>query len=244
MWDVDTALARGDLKVAETHARALINGGAEGPTARAVLVWCGIGAGTFTDPEGLELAHGMLDRLLTGDPECARALFYRGQIAKRLGRGDAAARDFRKVVRLEPTNLDAQREVRLHPVRRPSSEVSEGKPKVETAKLSERPVRSADARPADPKAAESERDRVERRPADARPADVRPAEVRPAEVRPADARPAEVRPADARPAEVRPADARPADAPATPPRVTYATPVDASGGSGLRRLMERVAAKK
>jgi hypothetical protein len=177
-----------------------------------VLVWCGIGAGTFTDAEGLELAHGMLDRLLTGDPECTRALFYRGQIAKRLGRGDAAARDFRKVVRLDPTNLDAQREARLHPVRRPSSEVSEGKPKVEPSGLSEPPAR--------------------------------PAEPRPAESPPAESRPAESRPAESRPAEPQPADARPADAAATPPRVTYATPVDASGGSGLRRLLERVAGKK
>jgi hypothetical protein len=217
MWDVDTALARGDLKVAETHARVLVNGGAEGPTARAVLVWCGIGAGTFTDPEGLELAHAMLDRLLTGDPECTRALFYRGQIAKRLGRGDAAARDFRKVVRLDPTNLDAQREVRLHPVRRPSSEVAEGKPKVEPSGLSERP---------------------------ARPAAARPAEQPPVERQTAEPRPAEPRPAEPRPAEPRPADARPTDAAPTPPRVTYATPVDASGGSGLRRLLERVAGKK
>jgi hypothetical protein len=224
MWDVDTALARGDLKVAETHARVLVNGGAEGPTARAVLVWCGIGAGTLTDPEGLELAHAMLDRLLTGDPECTRALFYRGQIAKRLGRGDAAARDFRKVVRLDPTNLDAQREVRLHPVRRPSSEVSEEKPKVEPSGLSDRP---AGPRPAEPQ-------RVE--PRSAEPRSPEPQRVGPPPAEPRSPEPQRVEPP--------PAEPRPADADATRTRVTYAQPVDASGGSGLRRLLDRIAGKK
>jgi hypothetical protein len=36
---------------------------------------------------------------------------------KRVGRGEAAMRDFRRVVELNPQNIDAAREVRLHNMR-------------------------------------------------------------------------------------------------------------------------------
>ena len=112
MKDVDAALARGDLDAADTLSHALSHGGADGPTARAVMAWCAAGAG-HGSVSLLERGLVALDRLLHGDPECVRGLYYRAQLEMRLGLTDAALRDYRKVVRLDPRHMDAQREVRL-----------------------------------------------------------------------------------------------------------------------------------
>ena len=116
--DADAALARGDLATAEEIARSLTSAGADGPGARAISAWCGIGAGANTDPIALEQAMAALDRVLTGDPDCVRALYFRGQVLKRLGKIDAAIRDFRKATRLDPRHIDDEREVRIYEMRR------------------------------------------------------------------------------------------------------------------------------
>ena len=116
MRDIDSALARGDVASAQRFARALSGSGVHGPAARAALAWCAAGAGTGS-AEVMEGALVALDRIIAGDPECDRALFYRGLIAKRLGRTESALRDFKKVARLDPRHVDAQREVRLHEIR-------------------------------------------------------------------------------------------------------------------------------
>ena len=116
--DADAALARNDLATADAIARTLTSAGADGPAARALLVWCALGAGTNTDRLVLERGLATLDKLLTGDPDCVRALCYRAQVSKRLGNADAALRDYRKIVRLDPRHVDAQREVRLSDLRR------------------------------------------------------------------------------------------------------------------------------
>ena len=116
--DVDAALARNDLEAADTFAHALSSSGSDGPTARAVIAWCSCGAGLSCSNDSLERALLALDKTITGDPECVRALFYRAQIADRLGRTEAAVRDHQKVVRLEPRHVEARRELRLHEMRR------------------------------------------------------------------------------------------------------------------------------
>lgn len=113
MKDVDAALATGDLDMADTLAHALSHGGAEGPSARAVMAWCAAGAGKGS-PALLERGLVALDRLLHGDPECARALLYRARIEVRLGLIDAAVRDYRKAVRVDPRNVEAANELRQH----------------------------------------------------------------------------------------------------------------------------------
>lgn len=115
--DADAALARGDLAGADEIARALSSAGAQGPSARAILAWCSIQGGVSTDGPALERALAALDKVLTGDPDCVRALFFRGALLKRLGRGEAALRDFKKAARLDPHHIDAQREVRLFAMR-------------------------------------------------------------------------------------------------------------------------------
>jgi tetratricopeptide (TPR) repeat protein len=121
LHDADAALARGEVAEAEAIALALSCGGSEGPGARAILAWCSIGAGATTDQQALERALTALEKVLTGDPDCVRALYFRGQLLKRFDRLDAAARDFKKAARLDPRHVDAQREVRLHELRRRKS---------------------------------------------------------------------------------------------------------------------------
>ncbi|MDB4941142.1 MAG: Antifreeze glycopeptide polyprotein precursor [Labilithrix sp.] len=115
LHDVDAALARGDLDAADTLAHSLSRTGSDGPTARAIIAWCTARAGNGP-VEVLERGLVALDRLLLGDPECVRGLFYRAQLALRLGMQDVALRDLRKVVRLEPGHQDAVRDLRLHEI--------------------------------------------------------------------------------------------------------------------------------
>jgi curved DNA-binding protein CbpA len=58
-----------------------------------------------------------LDRLLTRSPDSERALFQRALLRKRLGRIDEAMADFKRVVDLNPSNIDAARELRIHNMR-------------------------------------------------------------------------------------------------------------------------------
>jgi len=59
----------------------------------------------------------LLNRALELDADDDRALYYRGAILKRLGRDDDAIKDFRRAVTLNPQNVDAVRELRLHGMR-------------------------------------------------------------------------------------------------------------------------------
>ncbi len=116
--DADSALARGDLEAAKTIAQNLTRAGTAGPGARAVLAWCAIGAGApDAGPHALEAALVTLDRVLTGDPDCVRALYYRAQVHKRLGNALAALRDHRRVARLEPGHRHAQYEMSISPIK-------------------------------------------------------------------------------------------------------------------------------
>ena len=129
--DADAALARNDLATADAIARSLTSAGADGPAARALLAWCALGAGTSSDRQVLERGLAALDKLLTGDPDCVRALCYRAQLLMRIGKTDAALRDYRKIIRLDPRHVDAQREVRLSEIRRrtSSSEMKAAEPR-------------------------------------------------------------------------------------------------------------------
>jgi hypothetical protein len=116
--DADAALARGDIEAAKAIARNLTSTGTAGPGARAILAWCAIGAGARdTGPHGLEAALVALDRVLTGDPDCVRALYFRAQVHKRLGNDLAALRDHRRVARLEPGHRHAQYEISISPIK-------------------------------------------------------------------------------------------------------------------------------
>lgn len=59
----------------------------------------------------------ILDRCIKKNPHSERAYFYRGMLYKRIDEGSKAVKDFKKVAEMNPRNLDAMREVRLHNMR-------------------------------------------------------------------------------------------------------------------------------
>ncbi|MBS2018025.1 MAG: hypothetical protein JST00_34440 [Deltaproteobacteria bacterium] len=113
MRDVDAALAESRLDDAMIVARELSIAGTEGPTARAVIAWCESRAGAASR-EVIEKSLATIDRILAGDPSCVRALLYRGTLTRKLGRDEEAMRDFRRVLRLDPSNADANHELRAY----------------------------------------------------------------------------------------------------------------------------------
>ena len=79
----------------------------------------------------------ILDRCLKMNPNCERAYFYRGMLYKRAEEPNKALKDFKKAAELNPRNLDAMREIRLHNIRGksgPSGGASGGRPSNAPAK--------------------------------------------------------------------------------------------------------------
>jgi hypothetical protein len=60
----------------------------------------------------------LLDRCVQKNPNCERAYFYRAMLWKRIDEAAKALKDFKKAAELNPRNLDAMREVRLHAIRK------------------------------------------------------------------------------------------------------------------------------
>jgi DnaJ domain len=69
----------------------------------------------------------ILDRCIKMNANSERAYFWRGMLYKRIDENNKALKDFKKAGDLNPRNLDAMREVRLHNIRGPSGRAS-GKP--------------------------------------------------------------------------------------------------------------------
>jgi DnaJ-domain-containing protein 1 len=59
----------------------------------------------------------ILDRCIERSPNSERALFYRAMLLKRADQPSRALKDFKRVSEINPKNLDAMREVRLHNMR-------------------------------------------------------------------------------------------------------------------------------
>lgn len=74
---------------------------------------------------------GILGRCIDRAPRSERAFFYRGMLYKRAGDGARALEDFKRVAELNPKNLDAMREVRVHNMRQNASRSSTPPPAVE-----------------------------------------------------------------------------------------------------------------
>jgi tetratricopeptide (TPR) repeat protein len=59
----------------------------------------------------------MFDRAVALNNRCEKGYFWRAMLFKRLGKTDLATKDFKRVVDLNPRNIDAAREVRLQGMR-------------------------------------------------------------------------------------------------------------------------------
>lgn len=118
-------LKKNDLVGAETLATNCVRADPAQPEYLALLVW--IQAQRRGDPPGMREGQTsphfddlirLLDGVLAKEPSYERAIYYRGVLLKRAGRHEKAMRDFKRAVELNPKNLDAVREVRLHDMRK------------------------------------------------------------------------------------------------------------------------------
>jgi tetratricopeptide (TPR) repeat protein len=123
-------LKRNDLVQAELFCRNALESDATQPDYLAMFAWLlALKPENQSGEKTLESIR-MLDKAAGMNDLCEKAYYWRGMLYKRLGRTDLASKDFRRVVDLNPRNIDAAREVRLHQMRggRPSTPPGSGRP--------------------------------------------------------------------------------------------------------------------
>jgi curved DNA-binding protein CbpA len=116
-------LKRNNLKDAETEARAALADDPEQADHVALVAWLDA---SKPNPD-LEAVLKVLDDCVRMEELNLRVRWYRGQILKRLGHERRALEDFRYIVERDARNVDAQRELRLHELRRGATKSSGSK---------------------------------------------------------------------------------------------------------------------
>ncbi|HEY8089111.1 MAG TPA: DnaJ domain-containing protein [Polyangiaceae bacterium] len=130
---------RNDLAQAETFCQKAYDGDPTQPDYLALLAWLEAQKPASQTPEKTLECIRMLDRAASMSARCEKAFYWRGLLYKRLGKADMANKDFRRVVDLNPRNIDAAREVRLQNMRGsrastpPPPKARSGPPKTEEA---------------------------------------------------------------------------------------------------------------
>jgi tetratricopeptide (TPR) repeat protein len=106
----ESALQRGDLPQAERLASRAVASDPDQIDYAALHVWIRATAAGDDDSaiEGIQA----LTRLLAKESNNERALLHRAKLMKRVGRVREAARDFERVLELNPRNKDATAELR------------------------------------------------------------------------------------------------------------------------------------
>lgn len=100
---------------AEIHLRRAVQISPANVEYHVLLVW--VQAKADSPVERIRELVGELDRLIARDDQSERAYFYRGQLRKRLDLTREAMADFKRALDLNPANVDAAREVRIHKMR-------------------------------------------------------------------------------------------------------------------------------
>jgi DnaJ-domain-containing protein 1 len=113
----EVCFRRNDLVQAEAFCRKALEADATQPDYGAMLAWL-----TALKPENQSIEKTRacihtLERCISMSDKCEKAYYWRAMLYKRIGRPDAAFRDFKRVVELNPRNIDAAREVRLYRMR-------------------------------------------------------------------------------------------------------------------------------
>lgn len=113
----EVCFKRNDLAQAEALVRKALKDNPTQADYHAMLAWLlSLKPANQSNEKALESIQ-MLDKAISMNDCCEKALFWRGMLNKRVGRPESAYRDFRKAVDLNPHNIDAAREVRLHNMR-------------------------------------------------------------------------------------------------------------------------------
>ena len=113
----EVCFKRNDLTQAETLCRKALKADPTQAEYHAMLAWLiSLKRENQTPEKAVESIH-MLDKAISMNDRCEKAYFWRGMLNKRVGKPEAAYRDFRKAVDLNEHNIDAAREVRLHNMR-------------------------------------------------------------------------------------------------------------------------------
>ena len=111
----EVLLKKNDGVQAEVHLRRAVHLAPGNAEYQVLLVW--LQAKPDSNAARLRELVTDLDRLLDRVPQSERAYFYRGQLKKRLDLTKEAIADFTRAMELNPANVEAAREVRLHRMR-------------------------------------------------------------------------------------------------------------------------------
>ncbi|MBV9946079.1 MAG: tetratricopeptide repeat protein [Myxococcales bacterium] len=113
----EVCFRRNDYAQAETFCRKAVDDDPTQPDYHAMLAWLGSLKPENQTPEKTQASIQALERAIAMSDRCEKAYFWRGMLYKRLGKNEAAVRDFRRAAELNPRNIDAVREVRLYHMR-------------------------------------------------------------------------------------------------------------------------------
>jgi tetratricopeptide (TPR) repeat protein len=106
-----------DFVRAEELCRRAFAGDPTQPDYLAMLAWLVSLKQDNQTPEKIVVSIRMLDKAISMNDQCERAYYWRGMLYKRIGKVETAYRDFHEAVDLNPYNVDAIREMRLHNMR-------------------------------------------------------------------------------------------------------------------------------
>jgi hypothetical protein len=111
-------MARQQFEAAEALARAATEAEPGHAEYLALHAWLRAQLGQLSDPRASAQILAALDRAVHQQRDRSVLRLYRAQVLKRLGRDEDAYKGFCFILRREPRQLDAAREVRLYRLRR------------------------------------------------------------------------------------------------------------------------------
>src|SRR5207253_2071156 len=104
--DAELALGRKDLAMAEHFCRKALEAVPDDPRYGALLAWVEVMLLDPKEPAEIAALIARLDTIIRNDASCYRAFFCRGLLRKRTGDDEHAFRDFRRVIALDPHNVE------------------------------------------------------------------------------------------------------------------------------------------
>jgi tetratricopeptide (TPR) repeat protein len=113
----EVCFRRSDLAQAESLCRKALDLDATQPDYVALLAWVIALKPESHTPETTAECIDQLSAAIKMNERCEKAYFWRGMLFKRIGKDALALKDFRHAAELNPRNIDAAREVRLHKMR-------------------------------------------------------------------------------------------------------------------------------